>query len=203
MRLLFITMFLTQFAFADEFSTCLQTGKDCGSVAIEHAKAEEAFKKGCDGKDFYACYRMGQYLQHHKKAPIDQALKFYDLACSGKDQYGCESAHDIYMELCYDKDQKAYCGKKEPTGEYRLLVFLRTFDKKYIDALHEYDFSYHFQNKKVKELFDKLFKAKNKKFYAALKESMKSGKHDGADAEGLQWYILKLEGKPVPEDSLP
>lgn len=177
----------------DPLLTCFDTGKKCSEVNTDHPEAQKAFQKGCDSKDFYSCYRLGQYLEHTKNE-YAEAIKFYEVACSGKDEYGCESSYDLHMKLCHDKDQKKFCGVKEPQGEYRILEFLEGEDK-YQDAFITHDFSYDFQHKKVVELFEKLTKVKDQRLLKALQLARTQGKHDGASAEGLSDSIRNITGK--------
>jgi hypothetical protein len=103
------------------------------------------------------------------------------------------------MELCFDKEIKEYCGKKDPQGVYRFYAYLQNFDPKLIDGIIQHNFDSGPVHEKSQKLFEKLVNEKNKKLLEALKLSKKKGKHDGADAESLTWTILKMEGKPIPE----
>lgn len=197
MKLIFMFALLSSYVFAagNSLELCLKDSKDCGSVESENPQAEVAFTKGCDAKDFYACYRLGQFYQFAKKPDVANALKYYEMACAGKDKYGCEGSYALTMELCYDKKQKKYCGIKEPQGEYRIMAFFEKFDPKYKDAFVNHDFSYALDNKKLKAQYEKLVKKKNKKLLEALLYAKEHGHHDGADAESLHDDIDRMQGK--------
>ena len=122
-----------------QIGRCIQTGKACSDVDMDHPKAKEAYEAGCNSKDFYSCARLGQYYEVKMKDP-KRALTYYDSACAGKDKYGCDGAYEIYMDLCYLKNERSYCGKKDPKGEFRILAFLETFDSKYEDAFVAHNF---------------------------------------------------------------
>lgn len=181
-------------AATNSLETCLKDSKDCGSVESENPEALKAYTKGCDAKDFYACYRLGQLYQFGKKPQITEALKYYEISCAGQDKYGCDASYELVMEQCYVKKQKKYCGKKEPQGEYRIMAFFEKFDPKYKDAFINHNFSYSLDNKKLAAQYKKLVKQKNKKLLEALLLSKEQGKHDGDDSETL-YHDIKLMQK--------
>lgn len=171
---------------------CKKSIVNCASIDIERSDAKEAYDFGCNAGDFYACFRLGQYLEIKSKN-IMEALKAYEKSCLGKDQNGCESETELRMDLCYIKQMKSYC-KGEPVGEYRILLFLQELNPKYEDIFVNRDFDKPFSLEAVKILYEKRLKEKNKKLLKALKISQKRGHHDGADSEGLQLDIWRLEG---------
>lgn len=172
---------------------CLKKSENCASVDMDHPKAAEAYKKGCDSKDYYSCYRLGQFYEVSTKN-IKKAMKYYSVSCDGKDKYGCEGKYELTMVLCYIKNQEDYCGVIEPKGEYRILEYLSSFKPKYSDCFNEHDFSYDFSMNKTKVLFEKRVKEKNKTLLKTLEKSRDGRFHDGAAAETLSSYIRVLKG---------
>lgn len=187
--------------FADDasFDLCLKQGQKCADVDIDHPRAEEAFRAGCDKKDYSSCNRLGQYFEVNKKA-LEKALKYYDIACAGKDEFACKSSYDISMQFCYVQEKKAFCGKHEPKGGYRVLVYLQTFDPKYRDSFDAGNFETRFSVEKAEKLYDRLLRSKSPKLLKALEYTQKHGHHDGADAEAIQSDIWTLKGQDHMND---
>lgn len=177
---------------SDALDACRKDAKECASIDIENAAAQEAYQIGCDANNFYSCFRLGQYHEV-KSSNFDEAVKAYSKSCSGKDTYGCESEISMRSKLCFLEKKTKFC-KGEPAGEYRILIFLETLDPKYQDAFVSHNFSDPFTLEQVKTLYEKRMSEKNKKLLAALRTAKKKGQRDGADSEGLQADIWKLEG---------
>lgn len=171
---------------------CRKNSKDCAAIDIEKAEAKEAYQIGCDANDFYSCFRLGQYYET-KALNMEEAVKAYGRSCTGKDSYGCEGELELRSKLCFLEKKKEFC-KDKPTGEYRILVFLESFESEYQDAFISHNFSEPFLFDQTKKLYEKRIAEKNKKLLAALRAAKKQGKHDGADAKSLQADIWKLEG---------
>lgn len=171
---------------------CRKTPSHCSSVDIEKPEAKEAYQIGCDASDYYSCYRLGQFYETIN-VNVDEAVKAYTRSCSGNDPYGCKSEVSLRSKLCFIENKKEYC-KGEPTGEYRILAFLRTSDSKYQDSFIDHNFSEPFTIEQVKTLYEKRITERSKKLLAALRIAKRKGKHDGANAESLQADIWRLEG---------
>jgi len=156
--------------------------------------SSENFEAECKAKNYYSCARMGQYFEVEKH-DLPKALEFYRKSCGGKDPYGCKWVYDALMILCYERDEKKYCGEKEPKGEHRIIAFLSDFDKRYEDAFKGHNLESAWRIKKAEALFEKRVKEKNPKLLRVLEQERKLGGHDGADAEMLIHVIDVLKGK--------
>jgi hypothetical protein len=179
------------------FKQCLKNPKTCASIDIDSADANIAYKNGCDAKEFYACFRLGQFHEV-KQSNLKEALIFYEKSCKGKDSFGCESFYEGTMRLCYILDDKNYCGKVEPKGEYRILALLENFDSKYKDAFLNHNFESPWKIEKARKIYEKLVKQKSKKLLEALEFTLKHSHHDGADAESLNDDISLIKnGKSI------
>lgn len=196
--LLFLISTLNSFSASESpIKQCLKKPKTCASIDINSADAKLAYKTGCDAKDFYSCFRLGQYYEV-KQANLKGALVFYDKSCKGKDSFGCESYYEATMHICYILDDKNYCGKVEPRGEYRILALLENFDSQYKDAFFNHNFDSPWKIEKVGKIYQKLVKQKNKKLLEVLEYTLKNGHHDGADAEALNDDISLIKtGKSI------
>lgn len=184
----------------NELDQCRKNSESCASIDIEKPDAREAYQIGCEANNFYSCYRLGQYHEI-KSSNIEEAIKAYSKSCDGKYAEGCEDETSLRSKLCFIDQKKEFC-KGEPKDEYRILVFLQTLDPKYRDAFVDHNFSYPFTLEQVKTLYNKRIDEQNKMLLEALLVAQKQGHHDGADAEGLQTAIWKLEGnKKMLEDS--
>jgi hypothetical protein len=178
---------------------CLKTAKNCANVDIDVAKAREAFEKGCEARDWESCTRLGQYWEVRGN-DASKAAAAYDKACrEGKDKYACDQAQEIHERACFVDNNKKFCDGREPAGDVRAYVFLKTFESKYADALRQHDFSSHWSLDATEKLYTKLKKEKNKKLLRALERELKSRMHDGSDAETIQYDIQCMRDK-CPSD---
>lgn len=193
----FLLLLVTLIAHADE-ATCLKTGTTCSDVDIDAGGAEASYRKGCDAGEMYSCSRLGQWLEI-KKHEDEKALDAYERGCKGKDEFGCEQAKELRPTLCYIDGKKKFCDGSEPQGEFRVLVFLRTLNPKYADSFDGVDFDRGMGRKEIETLFQKRVKAKNKVVLKALERTLKSHKHDGADAEMVR-YSIECIKKACPSD---
>ncbi len=196
--LLFILSNINSFgASKSPLKECLKNPKTCASIDIDSAHANLAYKNGCDAKDFYTCFRLGQFYEV-KQSNLKKALVFYSKSCKGKDSFGCESYYETTMRLCYILNNKNYCGKIEPKGEYRILAFLENFDSQYKDAFKNHNFESPWEIEKAEKIYKKLVKEKSKKLLEVLEFTLKNSHHDGADAEGLNDDISLIKtGKSI------
>ena len=183
------------------FQRCIKSGKECSEVPIESPRAEEAYIKGCESRDFYACSRLGQYFEFQKTS-LDDSLKYYEISCKGGNKYGCEGQYDLAMKLCYLQEQRKYCGKLEPKAEFRIIAFLENLNEKYIDCFVDHNFSYPFNHKRAEALFQERLKGKNKVFLKALQKAKNGKYYDGDGAETLDSYIRVFYGGKFHQDDL-
>lgn len=178
----------------DHGNLCKKTKTDhCAEVDMDSPDAQSSYTLGCEAQNFYSCYRLGQFFQT-KKNNEKEAIRYYEIACGGKDEYGCESSYDLHMKLCYDNLDPNYCGKKDPKGVYRVIAYLENYDPKYEDAFFEWDFDGAFFNARAEKMFQAAVKERNPKLLENLLLAQKKGKHDGANAEGLTETIRILKG---------
>lgn len=178
---------------SNTLNLCRQDLETCASVNIDLPEAKEAYQLGCDGNQYYSCFRLGQFYEIKALNP-PEALKAYEKSCSGKDSYGCENETALRSKLCFLEKKKEFC-KGEPKGEYRILLFLETLDAKYQDAFMDHHFSEPFTLEPTLALYKKRLAERNKKLLAVLRNVRKQGKQDGQNAENLQDAIWELEGK--------
>jgi hypothetical protein len=176
---------------------CFSAGRGCADVDIDAGRAAEAYQHGCDAGDAYACARLGQFFEV-KQGNREKAVALYDRACKAHDAFGCEQGTELHVDLCFLEGRKKYCGGAKPTGEVRMLMYLRTLDSRYSDALRTHNFDYPWKYKQAQELFDKRVKEKNPVLLKALEKELSSKRHDGADAEGLKFQIECMK-KKCPE----
>ena len=191
--LLLISFALISTTFATE-KECFEQGKNCSEVDIDSPKAEMAFKRGCNAKDYYSCYRLGQFYELNKHN-LALASNYYEISCKGEDKNGCDSLREAKQVLCYVQQKSVYCAKLEPVGDYRVMAYLRRFDPKYADAFSKHNFGNPWEVKEAKALYEKRKQEKNKKLLEVLEKELKSGKHDGADAEDLHYDVECMRGK--------
>jgi hypothetical protein len=182
-------------ALADE-ATCFQSGKTCAEVDIDSARAEAAFAKGCAAADAFSCSRSGQLFEVRRN-DSERALGFYDRGCKGGDSFGCEQAKELRPRLCVVENKKKFCSG-EPAGDYRAYLFLKTLNFKYAEGLYSHDFDRSFAFKEAEDFFQKRVKEKNRKLLKALKSARRLGRHDGNDAEMIDYNIECIE-KKCPE----
>lgn len=175
-----------------QLTTCLKTGKNCSGVDLDLPGARQAYEKGCAAKDYYSCFRLGQYWEV-KENSLERAVPVYERACKGGDRYGCKSSYDGHMELCYLRGLSGFCGKKKPRGEFRAMAFLETLDPRYQDAMIAHDYESGWAHEKTARLYKKRLNEKNPALLRALDAAKKSGRHDGADAEALDSDIAALK----------
>jgi hypothetical protein len=102
---------------------CEKDAKKCSSLDIDHPRAREAYQIGCDKKDAYSCFKLGQYLDV-KETNAREAVKLYDTGCKidPQNKMICDAARDKGDKLCYLENISEFC-RGEPMGEYRILVF--------------------------------------------------------------------------------
>ncbi len=172
---------------------CKDKPATCSSLDIDIPQAKISYEYGCERKDAYSCYRLGQFFEV-RRVDIPSAISAYQKSCELKYSEGCDDERKLRSELCYVEKNRAFC-KGEPKGEYRILVFLETLNPKYKDAFIQHDFDTSFSVKPVQGLYDRRIKARDAKLLDALKLARKKGKHDGHDAETLNAAIEFLEGK--------
>jgi len=141
---------------------CIESGLKYSEIDMDSTNAKMAYERGCNSKDYYSCYRLGQYFEF-KNINFDEALKFYKIACGGKDSYGCEGDYELHMKLCYEEEQRKYCGKSEPKGEYKIIAFLENHEPSHSDCFKDHNFSYSFKIVRTEKLFKKQVNEKNPK----------------------------------------
>ncbi len=165
----------------------------CAAVDIESSEAKQSYEKGCEAKEFYACFRLGQ-LHELKNKDFMTAVKSYEIGCNGFDQFSCEAEIELRSTQCYLENNKEFC-KGEPTGEYRILLFLQSLSPKYQDAFVNHNFLYSFSLEEVSSLYKKRLIEKNPKLLSALNYAKKNGRHDGVNSERLQEDIESFSAK--------
>lgn len=176
--------------------SCKKDASSCASLDIDHPRAKEAYEMGCQARDAYSCYRLGQYFEV-RAFRIPAAIEQYGQSCKFGYKDGCADEKNLRSHLCYLKKQRAFC-KGEPEGEFKIFVFLETLNPKYKNAFYRHNFSTGLQLEEVRKLYRKRLAERNTKLLEALKLSLINGRHDADDAESLQQDILVLEGKEKP-----
>lgn len=165
-----------------------------GSTSLFAVMSSENFEAECKAKNYYSCARMGQYFEVEKN-DLPKALEYYRKSCEGNDPYGCKWVYDALMVLCYEREEKKFCGEMEPKGEYRIIALLKDFNPKYEDAFKGHNLDSAWRVPKAEKLFEKRVIEKNPKLLRVLERERKLGGHDGADAETLFHAIDVLKGK--------
>lgn len=173
--------------------TCKTDHFTCAAVKLEDAQASEAYTHGCNQKDYYSCYRLGQYHEQKSKN-VDEALKAYEVACGGKDFYGCRSEQELRAKLCYVEKKSSYC-KGEPAGEMRLIAFLAEQEPRYKDAFVGVKFATPFSMELTRNLYAKRREEKSHLLLEALQIAKSKSAVSGPDLEALNAEIKYLEMK--------